>query len=232
VNAQAIDILSTGLEKLPVNSRSFAQSMLGQFKKYGKLSEKQWLWVEKMADEIECFGVPDFSKPAPVAGALGAIVEFFDVAAQKLKYPAITLQFQSGASIKLARAGQYSKHSGMVNVTDGGSYGNNKFYGRITLDGVFDAYGPAQPVQSELTRILAHLSQNPAKVAAEHGVLTSRCCFCNDKLSDPLSKSVGYGKTCSLNWGLPYGKDAMDKAIAAMPSNMKAAFDKLPKKVN
>jgi len=57
-----INKLNANPHKLKASSRDFAKSLVTQWEKYGKLSEKQAIWADKLADEIDCFGVPDFTK--------------------------------------------------------------------------------------------------------------------------------------------------------------------------
>ena len=51
----------------------------------------------------------------------------------------------------------------------------------------------AQPIKEELSKLLGKLAMNPARVAADYGKLSGNCCFCNSKLTDEKSTSVGYG---------------------------------------
>jgi len=228
MNAQTMIILQDSLDKLKPSARPFAQSLLTQYKKYGKLSEKQALWADKLVDDIECYGVPDFTALfAPAEPDYVAIVAFMQAAGKKMKYPAVTLQFKNGHPLKIALNGSSSSKAGAVSLTDGGSYGNNKFYGRIDKDGKFEPYTASVPVKDELTSILAKFASDPVALAAEHGKTTGRCCFCNTGLTDPKSTAVGFGPQCAKQWGLPWGKTAMDEAIEKMPSAMAATMQTL-----
>ena len=53
----ALKVLSKRYDELPADKRDFAVSLAGQFKTKGDLSDKQWFWVEKLADAIQCAGV-------------------------------------------------------------------------------------------------------------------------------------------------------------------------------
>ena len=228
MNPQTMTTLKNGLSKLTPNSVSFAKSLLTQWEKYGKLSDKQALWADKLADEIECYGVPDFTKLfAPPEPDYAPIVAFFHAAGKKLKYPAVTLQLANGKPLKIALNGPSSSKAGALSLTDGGSYGNNKFFGRIGKDGKFEPYTASTPIKDDLTAILAKFAEDPQGVAAAHGKSTGRCCFCNTGLTDPKSTAVGYGPQCAKQWSLPWGKTAMDEASEKMPSAMQAAVEKL-----
>lgn len=61
----AIEVLHLRYPELPAEKRDFALSLAAQFKTKGYLSEKQWFWVEKLADAVQCAGVPDFTRTLP-----------------------------------------------------------------------------------------------------------------------------------------------------------------------
>jgi len=203
-----INKLNANPHKLKASSRDFAKSLVTQWEKYGKLSEKQAIWADKLADEIDCFGVPDFTKlfeQPEDKPDYSAIVEFFAKAAIKLKHPAVTLQLKNGKPFKLALNGPSSSKAGAISMTDGGPYGANKFYGRISKAGELEPYTASAPIKEEMVRMLGAFAKQPAATAAAHGKLTGKCCFCNTPLTDPKSTAVGYGATCAKNFGLPWG---------------------------
>lgn len=57
--------------------------------------------------------------------------------------------------------------------------------------------------------VLKSMSENPEKVASQHGIATGQCCFCNTLLSTMESRSVGYGPICAAKFGLPWGKSCI-----------------------
>jgi hypothetical protein len=92
--------------------------------------------------------------------------------------------------------------AGKVNVTDGGPYGANVWYGSIQPNGDFR-------VGRETARVIdaiVALEADPARVASQHGVATGSCCFCNRDLTTKESRSVGYGPICADKFGLPWGE--------------------------
>ena len=105
-------------------------------------------------------------------------------------------------AVVLNRAGDRSKYTGQIMVTDGRPFGVNKYFGRIDHSGVFHATDSATAAISELLR---RLGENPAEVASEYGRLTGNCCFCSRRLDDARSTAVGYGKICASKYGLPWG---------------------------
>jgi hypothetical protein len=207
MNRQAVTTLKTHLTNLPKGDQGFAADLLARFTKYGSLSEKQWHWVEKLSDAAETAGVPDFTKETVTVGEFGGVIDLFKKAKQYIKYPKITLQLPSGQPLQLSLAGQNSKAPGTINLTDGGSFGYNKWYGRVTPEGTWDP-GPKvdEALKNDLTSILAKLANAPARTAAAYGKLTGNCCFCATPLTNENSTHVGYGPVCAKRWGLPWGK--------------------------
>jgi hypothetical protein len=212
MNSQAIKTLEEGTSLLPSKDELFARDLVKGFKKKGSLSEKQWEWVEILADRIECAGVPDFTKEFMQVGDMHGVMALFTKAKEHLKYPMIVLQTKGGQKVALALAGPQSKNHGSVVVTDGAGYPYNKFFGVVSPDGLWEPSKSlqARAIKDDLTHILSQLAKRPAAVASQHGALTGNCCFCNTKLTDPKSTSVGYGPTCAKQWGLPWG--AVSKA--------------------
>lgn len=176
--------LSSGDFKDP----SFAQKLVGS-QRLNQLSPAMEFWLHKLAQP----------QAAPVAVSMAGIVELFSKASCALKRPAVVLETSSGAKVRISLAGSHSKYAGSVMVSSQ-TFGE-KYYGRIT-EGEFHAGRNNSP---EVFNLLKDFSENPAAVASAHGHLTGSCCFCNIKLKDPRSVSVGYGKICAKRYSLPYG---------------------------
>jgi hypothetical protein len=182
-----------GAGKLKADDASFGASLCASFEQYGKLTPKQAPWVQKLIDKA--------TVPVPVAipvGEFSGVVELFKKAKQHLKWPAIVLADEStGDEIKLKMAGDHSQNPGCVYA-----YVDHEYAGKVKPDGAF-VYAKDYHWLSKLLTVLA---ADPAKVAAEHGKLTGKCCFCNTKLTDPKSTSVGYGPVCAGHYGLLWGE--------------------------
>jgi hypothetical protein len=127
--------------------------------------------------------------------------------AHSLKYPKIRLQTSSGQNVVLSRAGDKSRYTGQIQVTDGRPYGANTYFGRIDTAGIFHVSTADATVSVLLTR----LADNPADVASEYGRLTGQCCFCGLALKDARSTAVGYGPICADKFGLPWGVGKLPK---------------------
>lgn len=122
-----------------------------------------------------------------------------------LKYPKLRLQLANGEPLRIHVAGERSQTPGYLMLTDGGPFGDNKFYGRVSPEGKLELYREGKARQEQLVALLVALAEDPAKVAAEYGHLTGGCCFCRLPLSDARSLHVGYGKICAGKFGLPWG---------------------------
>ncbi|HZV20878.1 MAG TPA: DUF6011 domain-containing protein [Hyphomicrobiales bacterium] len=196
----SIEALKSAVPQLSPSDQCFANDLLYSFHNRGKLSEKQWFWVDKLAKRA--------SEPKPEriktkVGDLAGVLDLFAKAKRKLKRPAIVLSVADLGEIRICVAGETARVPGSLNVKDNAPWGEGNWYGRILLDGHFEA-SPKVETPAPLLPKLKAFAAEPAKVAAEHGRLTGRCCFCGTALTDERSTAVGYGKTCSLNWGLPY----------------------------
>jgi hypothetical protein len=149
--------------------------------------------VRQSSPAMETTAVPTYQ---------GVFALFEYAIAHTLKYPKIRLQTSNGQPVCLSRAGNKSKYTGQIMVTDGKPFGANTFYGRVTLDGEFQTYH----INSQVITLLARLSINPAEVASEYGRLTGNCSFCDMPLCDARSTAVGYGPICAKHFGLPWGE--------------------------
>lgn len=156
---------------------------------------------------------------APMArtaiGDMAGAAALFTTAKQHLKSPAIVLSVPSiNETIRLRVAGASAKVPGSVNViseTLPGKFGH-LWYGRILQNGDFERTGDASDA---IVARLTEFARDPVRVAAEHGKLTGRCCFCNHKLgegADKRSTEVGYGPDCAEHFGLPWGTTAAKAA--------------------
>lgn len=197
------ETLKSHIGGLPESKTGFAKSLLDQLKRKGALSERQWEWVDKLADIAQ--GIPDFTAPEPeVVGSLAGLITMFETAAQKLKYPAITLQTPSGADVAISRASAHSKNPGYIYVKVPSSVG---YAGKVSPDGTFTPVRSVEnALKDELTYLLREMARHPAETAAKYGKITGRCCFCNKGLEDEKSTAVGYGPTCAKSYKLPWGK--------------------------
>lgn len=166
--------------------------------------------------------------PAPQAQAVGdlsGVLALFAKAKTHLRWPAIVLCVPEidadmdvdDYAIRLTIAGPRAQAPGSVTVCENDRNGTNDYgeptrewLGRVTLDGTYQPARKANGRAEAIARRLRELAQDPVKVAAEHGKLTGRCCFCNRRLGegkDQRSVAVGYGPDCAEHFGLSWGGD-------------------------
>ena len=200
----ALATLRANLSKLSFSDASFAQSLLDQSERR-MLSDKQWAWVERLAQRA--------TAPARETTSLGSVAGLLDLfataKANGLKNPAIVAQSPVGP-IRLSVAGENARQPGTINVAEKGRFGEATWYGRIKLDGTFETSRNGAP--AELVAYLAQFAAKPAETAAAHGHTTGNCCFCDRPLTDARSTSVGYGPICAKKWSLPWGETPAQKA--------------------
>ena len=183
----------------------FARSLISQYNQRGSLSPKQEEWVNIIITEN--LEAPTAIKPT-VTG-LTRVIEIFDAAAEKLKYPKLVVQFADGSDFKLSRAGSKSKHNGCVQLTDGGPFGSNKYFGRITREGELVLHRDGKVREVELTSIMKSMTTDLGTFAKMYGHKSGNCCFCNTPIgegNDQRSVDAGYGPVCADNYGLPWGE--------------------------
>lgn len=188
---------------LPTLNSTFAASLVEQSKRR-TLSDKQMFWVDKLVAEASAL------KPeAANVGDLSGITALFDKAKQHLKFPAIVMSVPAAnMTVRINVAGVQAKQPGSLNVASGEKPafdGQRTWYGRVTVGGLYVPSNSAGTHTAAITERLIAFAKDPAGIAAEHGRLTGRCCFCNLHLSDERSTAVGYGKTCAKNYGLMWG---------------------------
>jgi hypothetical protein len=194
--------------KLSTEDRKFADSLTASFMKYGKLTSAQEPWVQKLIDRANGKKGFDHAAAAKV-GDFSGVVALFKTVGSKLKYPKIRLQLSNGQPIALALMGPGSKWPGSVNISDGGSYGANQYYGRVLADGTWmqskTTAEEEKMFRVQLLSLLEALAKDPAGVAAAYGKKTGNCCFCHSALTDQKSTDVGYGPVCAKHYDLPWG---------------------------
>lgn len=199
----ALKNLSANLDKLSFNDRSFAQSLLNQLHNpRGRgLSEKQWNCILSLGKRAVQGQQP---RQTTALGSVSGLLDLFATAkANGLKNPAIVAQSPVGP-VRISVAGGNARFPDTINVAEKGRFGEAKWYGRIKLDGTFEAARDGAP--DELVAYLAQFAAKPAETAAAHGHTTGNCCFCDRPLTDARSTAVGYGPICAKKWALQWGE--------------------------
>jgi hypothetical protein len=181
---------------VPKDKAEFAASLLNQFDRAGRLSDKQWRWVGILSGNAPTL--------AGITSGLAPILAMLQVASEKIQRPRLIFRAvvdgRIDIVIKLNTRGRYE---GEAHTTDGQPYGFNKYFGRVTKDGAFH---PGRDLTPQVRAFLESLAADPAAVAGAYGQQSGECCFCARELTDERSTQVGYGPVCAGNYGLPWGK--------------------------
>jgi hypothetical protein len=118
-----------------------------------------------------------------------------------IKYPKVRTKVDNH-TVCLHLAGEKSKFSGSIQVTDGGQFPNGEWYGRIKRNGDFVA---SRSCPSYVDDFLKDLAEDPLKIAHRHGQRIGECLFCGLLLTSEFSVLAGYGPVCAKNFGFPWG---------------------------
>jgi hypothetical protein len=196
-----VEELENTTDQLSERDARFARDLCRNYWDRG-LSDRQAVWVERLLSRARG---EEPEPPEAVQVAVNEIYSMMHTAAENLKWPKVLLHTPADGDVQFSVAGPRSNSPGSINVTDGGAYGSNRWYGRIHSDGQWRT--PVAGVPEAIVQIVQRFAANPAGVAAEHGRASGHCCFCRKQLTDPRSMHVGYGPVCAGNWGLPWGHE-------------------------
>ena len=203
--------LQEHMHLLSEKDRSFAQSLIDGFYKYGRFSDRQEPWVIKLIDrakrESRESGQPKQSLD------LTKINEMFDTAkGNGLKRMSLRFLDEAGAQFSVSPAAATSRNAGMLYVKSA----DDGYLGKIDQQGVFHgAWNTAGDATTKAQAALVEFSRDPVGKSKLYGKLTNSCCYCGKELNDPRSVMAGYGPICADNWGLPIPTMAEAKAWVA-----------------
>ena len=175
----------------------FAGSLVENFNKYGRLSDRQMFFVEKIISDLR-----NPPKQEEMEVSVERIVEMFAQASLKMKRIKVVLKDSSGQKVQFKIAGPSSKYAGQVMISDGGPFGEAKFFGRIDMDGKFVM---TKMTTDAIKQLVVGFAADPEAVASKYGRETGSCCFCCKGLKDDRSVAVGYGPVCANRFGLQWG---------------------------
>jgi hypothetical protein len=138
----------------------------------------------------------------PALTGFTQVVDLMDhIHASGSKFPRVRLDLD-GQRLVMVRAGDKSKTPGAVMLTDGGPFGANTYFGRITRRGEFEPARAARDldpvIKATMWATLSRMKKGEAReVFAEHGKRLGFCCLCGRPLSDAASVEAGIGPDCS-----------------------------------
>lgn len=165
----------------------FAKSLIAQWERKGYLSDRQMWWAKKLA------GAQAQTK---LSGSLAPLVALFTKARAHLKAPRVVIEI-GGETYGFSLAKESSPNAGHLYVKRGSEY-----LGKVTPGGEFKRVFACSDADVEAVDAF---SADPAGLAAKHGQLRGKCCFCNRGLKDERSTAVGYGPDCAAHYGLDWG---------------------------
>lgn len=177
----------------------FAKSLIDYHHRWGKLSDKQWYWVNKLA------GCSHNETPLPPRQTVDVepIMEMFRIVGAKLKYPKIVATL---GDILLRFDVVRARDSSVLSIRIRHE-SSRRWLGRIHSNGQVEI---SRYVSEEDKEKILHLvfafAVDPIGVASRSGKITGNCCFCVKELTDEVSLSDGYGPVCAKNYGLGRGE--------------------------
>ncbi len=204
---QKVEALRTALPQLAERDQSFAKSLIESYDDHARLSDKQFVWIEKLLDRVTPQSVEETKAKEAEKAALKPIVDLLVTASEKHKKPAIRFVFSDGTHGKLSLAPSYGVNAGHVYIKDGSQYA-----GKITPSGELRLVGPNTDRKAELIEVLTNVAKDPIAAAKAFAKATKTadrkhgsCCFCGIELTDERSVIAGYGPICAAKYNLPWG---------------------------
>lgn len=204
--------------------KEFARSLCHYYETYDKLSPKQAIYAAKFWQEVNSLGAEQaepsrgkrVASPTPVSSSVAgnwpeidcrSIIEMFDFASTKIKYPNVTIPITQYEKLKFHRMSATSRAPGNITVTDGGKFPDHKLYGEISHSGKFLWNAIIIRRDRWVVPAIVKTIDNFTELAAISGKETGFCCYCGLGLTNKHSLAVGYGPICAANYGLPWGED-------------------------
>lgn len=179
---------------------------------FAKLTEgRSWLYfyMAKTVEEL---------RTAPgMRDALAFISDTFVLAVGRgLTNPMIRLGFREydrRYKIYIARTGTVCIKGGNLVPGTSDPLGDEEYIGCL-YSGRFRANDRRTLLEGD-KEFLDRLQKDPVAFFIKCSKDMDRCCYCNRPLEDPRSKDAGYGATCALRWGLPWGNKKGDQNFSS-----------------
>lgn len=169
------------------------------------LSPKQTAWAHVLV--VECDGQTTAISLPGIAGLL-TVARENGAKAPKLTYPAGDAN--STHRIRFSTAGAGSQYHGDVQITDGGPFGDNEYYGR--MDPATGTILTKRAIPAPVLALLQAIDADPTAFSKVAGWLTSTCCYCSRELTTAESRGAGYGPICAAKYSLPWGSETAKDA--------------------
>lgn len=172
--------LKAALPYLQGRDTSFATSLLSGFEQYGRFTDRQRPYVERLVQSV--------AAPAPAPAPVPA--------------PAITLPVICGL-VNLNRFARFTVGKLTLSLKNDGSLIWVKWGGSIAgrIDSATCVYTQSRKylrdaALAEALAMLHKIEADPLNTARDEGVLTGRCACCSRPLTDPVSIDFGIGPIC------------------------------------
>lgn len=184
-------MLHVAIPKLSSRDALFAQSLLDGFRRYGKLSPKQWEWVDKLlanaqeAPKIAVIEIEGFSR----------VEAMLRQAAHNINAPTIKLWDKDHGKVAIRF------HNGEVKLK--WRVNDAPRWARIVHEGI--AFNEKFPLPPSIIETVRKFAADPVEAAKRYGLEQKSCCFCGIGLTNASSRHHGYGPICADNFGLPWG---------------------------
>lgn len=212
-------------ERIPADhqSRAYTQALVADLRRYGNLFASKRYWLHAHAQEQierEARAANPASPNETPCGTLPRIAAFLTPVSKTLKSGA-RVTFESGPlTVVIARAAERARHPGSFYVRGLTGFQGDGYFGRIGPEG---AFFPSRSCPYEVLALLDEFELNPAGYCAAYGRRTGRCCFCDARLDDPISMSLGFGPVCGPKYGLKWGKRALQAMKCEKPAEAEPA---------
>lgn len=193
---------------IPPKRIDFISSVWEQFSSTGCISPKQWDYMQTFHNEyVAC---QDIILP----GSFHATVAMLQLSAEHKKWPKMKFAHAKGEYIALI----WNKSRGRAVLTNGyakSNWAKHFVYGRLHADGKLHIKGKVdeRPEWPSIQSFLSILAADPIQAAKMSAAITGNCCFCDSELTDPESKSRGYGPICAEHQELPWGDKSNVRTI-------------------
>lgn len=199
--------------KLSASDLRFAQSLQDSFRAYGKLSDKQMEWVEKLITRAtappKAAREPSHSQAIP---GFKAVEDLLYHAAQFVAFPCIRLRTEKDQHIQLRP--RPNERAVTVHTED---------YCGVYRNEVLDmSYLRFLADPTDVLNTLHQMAAHPLETAILYGKKYKSCCFCGIGLTDARSIVVGYGPICAGNYGLPWGEKDPEVTVDELEALMEA----------
>jgi len=117
------------------------------------------------------------------------------------EWPKVRLSIGDDQPLVLSVAGARARNPGAINMTDGRAYGDNVFFGKITVEGTFQPSQASRTldhaVKASMWALMSRMRDGEAEaVFAEFGKRFGVCAICGRELTNEDSVARGIGPVC------------------------------------